>query len=223
MQPPLRGWPGRTHIEAMTKAADSNRADGVTGIILAGGRSVRLGRDKALVLVGGRPMIARVADALRPVTDEILVVGRAEDELAGVIDGPVRYVPDEAPDGGPLAGIMSGLAASSGGSSLVVGCDMPFLDPAMLRALAAQLGDYDAVAPVVRGVVQTTHAVYRCSLEAAIRSALRQGVRSPVRFLRRVRTRYVPEEELERLSPGLRSFLGVNTPEEWAAAERLAT
>lgn len=155
-------------------------------------------------------------------TTEMLVVGRAEDEPAGVIEGPFRYVPDLEQGGGPLVGILSGLAVASGECALVVGCDLPFLDPALLRALTALLDDHDAVAPVVGGVVQTTHAVYRCTLAPAIRAALGAGVRSPVRFLSSVRTRYVPEDELERLSPGLRSFMGVNTPEELAAAERLA-
>ncbi|MEK7216519.1 MAG: NTP transferase domain-containing protein, partial [Chloroflexota bacterium] len=142
--------------------------------------------------------------------------------LEDALGGAARYVPDPDQGGGPLVGILSGLSASTSECGLVVGCDMPFLDPVVLRALIALLGDHDAVAPVVGGVVQTTHAVYRRSLDASIRTALGTGVRSPVRFLSGVRTRYVPEDELERLSPGLQSFLGVNTPEELAAAERLA-
>ena len=196
--------------------------EGVSGIILAGGRSTRLGRDKALVTVGGRALIARVADALGQATGEIVVVGGSREALAAVLPLGVRFVPDAEGDGGPLVGIMSGLAASSGACSLVAGCDMPFLDPALLRALAALLGNHDAVAPVVGGTVQTTHAVYRRTLAPAMRQALSSGVRSPVRFLRGVRTRYVPEDELARLGLGLRSFTGVNTPEELAAAERLA-
>lgn len=194
-----------------------------TGIILAGGRSTRLGSDKALAAVGGLPLIVRVARALRAVCPLLIVAGRAPatggGELAGAVG--VTWVPDRRPGSGPLAGILGGLEASPTEVNLVVACDMPFLDPAALRELLRRLDGWEAVAPVHDGRVQATCAGYRRSLLPALRDAFAAGLRSPTDFLQRVRTRYVPAAELGSPDPG-RVFLGVNTPAALDEAQRLA-
>ena len=128
-------------------------------MILAGGRSRRMGRDKADLQVGGQSLLVRTACVLSEVVDEILVVGR--DSFSSALPHSVRAVPDEVPGIGPLGGLLSGLRRTTYPYAVVVACDLPFLDAGVLRHLLTLAPGYDAVVPFVGGHNQPLHAVYR--------------------------------------------------------------
>src|SRR6266850_3101175 len=130
----------------------------VTGVIQAGGRSVRMGgRPKALIELGGRPIIERVVAALTPAVDDMLVVTNTPELYAFL---GLAMVGDVYPDHGSLGGIYSGLRAAPGDAAFTVACDMPFLHPDVVRLVVARAGEGDVVIPRTDGQYETMHALY---------------------------------------------------------------
>jgi molybdenum cofactor guanylyltransferase len=186
-----------------------------SGVILAGGASSRMGRDKALLDLGGRPLIAVVAEKLRLVADEVII---AADDTSAYESFADRVVPDQFRGVGTLGGIHAGLAAARHELALVVGCDMPFLRPAVLARVAEAAAGFD-VAILRRGKwVEPMHAAYRRTCLPAIERAIRAGERRVISFFDEVRVHYLTAAEITPLDPDLRSFVNVNTPEDWQAA-----
>jgi len=193
----------------------------LSAIIFAGGMGTRLGGvKKALLEVGGAPVIQRVVDAVAPLADEVIVVDNDE-SLAHL---GLRIVPDVETRAGPLTALYSGLSAATTPLCLVVACDMPFLNPGLLQWLVKLASAVDVVMPVTEGQMDPMHAVYRREpcLDANDR-ALRRGEKRMISYLRDVRVREVAEPELRALDPDLRSFFNVNTPEDLELARRLAS
>lgn len=148
------------------------------GVILAGGKSSRMGRDKAWLSFFGQPLLTRVAGVVRNVTGDLWVSGR-DPSLFG-IDAP--WLPDETPDLGPAGGVLTMLAAT-GRACLVVSCDLPFLDEATLERLVATWRQRPATALmttyriVETGYVESLVAVYDPAGESRLRRHLAQGQR----------------------------------------------
>jgi molybdopterin-guanine dinucleotide biosynthesis protein A len=173
-----------------------------------------MGYDKALLELGGRPMIAVVAERLRAVAAEIVVAANATHLYAPFAD---RCVPDKYPGVGTLGGIHAGLAAAAHELALVVGCDMPFLNPTVLRWFVEAAEDADVVILRRGEWVEPLHAVYRQSCLPAIEASIGAGRRRVISFFDAVRVRYVDLAEIAHLDPELSSFRNINTPEEWQA------
>jgi len=187
----------------------------LSGLVLAGGASRRMGRDKALLELDGRPLIQIVVERLMRVCSEVLIVSGDVAPYAGF---GVPVVQDRFPDVGVLGGLHAGLDAASHELTLAVGCDMPFLKPKVLRAFAGWAEGFD-VALLRRGeYVEPLHAAYRRTCLPAIERVIRAGRRRIISFFPEVRVRYVAPEEIRVLDPELDSFRNVNTPEEWEAA-----
>lgn len=194
---------------------------GAAGVVLAGGRSRRMGTPKAALDWHGRPLLAHVLAALAPSCAPLLVVGAVGQELPRV---DAQVVRDAVPDGGPVAGVAAGLAAAAragAGAAVVCSTDLPLLHPAFVARLQALLrpGD-EAVVPVLEGRVQPLVAVYRTGLAA--RAAELAESAAPVRALltgaRQVGAELLlADEALRAADPGLASVRGVNTPAELAA------
>lgn len=182
-----------------------------SGAVLVGGESRRMGADKALLPFRGRRMIEWVVEALSGVVDEVLLVGRGADRLAGL---GLPTLEDRLPGGGPLAGIYTALEAARHPHCLVVACDMPFLDPALLAYLLEQAPGWDAVVPRPQDHLEPLHAVYARSCLPVIRDMLAAGELCPLDLYPRVRVRYVEEEEIAAFRGGRRSFVNFNTPED---------
>lgn len=183
---------------------------GAVGAILAGGASLRMGTDKALVPVGGTPMVEWVAAALRAVVDDVVVVGRGE-PLAGI-----PAIPDAGPGRrGPLPGLATALRHSAGRPVLLVAVDHPLVRPATLAALLGVLED-EAVVPVDGGVRQTTCAAYPAGLVGAAEEEDRAGG-SVQSLLDRVPHRGVQPGEWARWGEDGRSWFSVDTPAEATA------
>jgi molybdenum cofactor guanylyltransferase len=196
-------------------------ADAVTPVILAGGAGTRLGgANKALLEVGGRRVIDRLLDAVRPLGAEIVIVNN-DGSLAGLAG--TRVVPDREPGAGALMGLYSGLAAVATPLATATACDMPFVSTALLRGLLALAAEHDAVVPLVGDQPEPLHAVYRTDCLPAIEAALGRGQKRLISFFDSVRVRYVTEAEIRRWDPELRSFLNVNRPDDLALAEALAS
>jgi molybdopterin-guanine dinucleotide biosynthesis protein A len=192
----------------------------VTGVIQAGGKSTRMGgRPKALLELGGRRIIERVLDAVRPVVDDVLIVTNTP-ELYGFLGVPM--VADAYPEHGSLGGIFTGLAAASGDAAFTVACDMPFLHRDVARLLVDRAGEGDVVIPRVGEQLETLHAVYGKACLPAIEARLRAGRLKIVGFFPDVRVVEVPEAEVARHRAPDVVFMNVNTPEELARAHTLA-
>jgi molybdopterin-guanine dinucleotide biosynthesis protein A len=194
---------------------------GVSGVILAGGASRRMGRDKAFLEIGGQPLIARVAGQLRAVCEEVIVAANDGARYAPFGD---RCVPDVYPGVGTLGGIHAGLQAAAHDLVLIVACDMPFLKLEVLVwfvELAARTngaGGADLVILKHEQGVEPLHAVYRKSCLPAIEATIRSGERCAFAFYDQIRVRYVAPEEIAALDPELRSFRNLNTPGQWHEA-----
>jgi molybdenum cofactor guanylyltransferase len=188
--------------------------DKLSAVVLCGGESRRMGgADKALIDFGGRPLAARVFDALRPLSDDLLVVSNR----TGVFEAfGVRVVPDWNPPRGPLGGIAAGLRAARHELALVAACDMPFLDGTFLLTLAgrADAEGADAVVPLLDGQYEPLHAVYRKSCLPAVERCLAAGDNRAFAFYDAVRLVLVPEAEWRLLDPEGLSLANVNTPDD---------
>lgn len=194
----------------------------VTGIILAGGGSTRLGRDKASEVVNGRPLLQWAAERLEQAAAEIVVVKAAGQRLPSIeTRTPLKVTEDILPGRGPLAGIHSGLQSASHELSIAVGCDMPLLCVPLLRYLCELAEGHDVVMPTRGGQPQPLHAVYRRSCVAAMERELRAGRQRVISFLGAVRVRYVAEEEWARYDGEGLSFFNVNTEEDLQQASLL--
>jgi molybdopterin-guanine dinucleotide biosynthesis protein A len=190
---------------------------GLSGIVLAGGHSQRMGRDKALLELEGRTLIARVLDRLSSLCDE-LVISANDVELYA--DLPARVVPDVIPGRGALSGIHAGLTAIRNERAMVVACDMPFLSLPLLRYMTVIAPGYDVVVPRWGGYYEPLHAVYSVNCVEPIVQLVAEGPRRMIELYRRVRVREVTEGEVRLFDADL-SFVNVNTPEEWAEVQRL--
>ena len=192
----------------------------MTSIILAGGKSSRLRRNKALEIIGGKSLVQRVVERLALVSDQILIVGSPA-QLCLSSDYGVEYRADLYPDKGPLGGIYTGLVASGSLYNLVVACDMPFLNIELLRYMIKLSSGFDAVIPEVEGI-QPLHAVYCRGCLDGIRTQLESDQLKIAYFLKMVNVRYVDEAECQSFDPQLLSFFNVNSQADLARANILA-
>ena len=180
---------------------------------------MRLGREKALEKLGKETLLERVINCLSLLGDKILIViaqGQSYPPLS-----PAEIVVDLYLNKGALGGIYTGLSASKSPYSLVVACDMPFLNLALLRYLIGLSPNFDAVVPRVKGEVEPLHAVYSRNCLVPIQKQIEQGNLKIRDFLPRVRVRYVEEEEINRFDPQHLSFFNINTQADLKRAKAL--
>jgi molybdenum cofactor guanylyltransferase len=183
----------------------------VSGVILAGGKSRRMGGSpKALLPFGGRPLIEHIAETLRSVLPDCLVVTNTP-ELYASLDLPM--VGDVFPEGGSRGGIYSGLRAVSGDAAVCVACDMPFLSPRLVAYLAGRSTEADVMVPDAGGELQTLHAVYSKTCLPVMEQRLRTG-----RLFEDVRVVRVPVDDIERFADPDVAFMYLNAPEDLARA-----
>jgi len=176
-----------------------------TVIILAGGRSSRMGRDKSMLPVTGKPMIRHVYEQISPFFAQVLISSN-EPALHGFLGATV--VADEVGGKGPMMGIVSALRASASDVNFVIACDMPDVDTGLMRAMLRQARDCDAVVPKVGAdLYEPLFAVYRKSVLPAMEEILRSGNNKIIDSYSRYRVRYVD-------LPG-RQFSNINTRAEY--------
>jgi molybdopterin-guanine dinucleotide biosynthesis protein A len=190
-----------------------------SGIILAGGKGSRIKRNKALItLPDGKPLIQRSIGVLRDIFTEILIVANQRETYK---DFGVRIVEDLIKGKGPLGGILTGLAYSTSYLNFVIGCDMPFPQPALIRLLLERRSGYDVVIPEAGGEVEPLFAMYSKSCLPVIMDHLQKGELRVRRVLTELRVRKVGEEEIESVDPERLSFFNVNTDKDLKKAQAM--
>jgi molybdopterin-guanine dinucleotide biosynthesis protein A len=195
--------------------------------ILAGGASRRMGQDKALLRLEGdsAPLLARVVDRVASLVDELFIVSPDREDYRR-FGAPI--VTDRFPGEGPLGGIVTALGATQCDWCLIVACDMPFLNGALLRWMIGLRGDAEVIVPVTPGesrqgrtdVAHIAHALYRVSALPAIECLMARGERQAAKLLTETRAIPIGVEQLVRFDPGLRSLFSVNTPADLELASR---
>ena len=181
-----------------------------TAVILAGGESRRMGRDKAEVMFQGETLLDRAIANLEPLFANIVVSVRhpLSIKLPQVVDA----------GGGPMAGLVTALEDVRTDWIFAIGVDMPFIVPAVLKYMAAEREGRDAVLAEVEGYLQPMPAFYaRSSCLPAMQSRIAQGCRSLMRLMPLLNSAVLTEKDLRLLDPDLRSFVDFDTPEDMAA------
>lgn len=197
-----------------------------TGIILAGGRSIRFGGgNKALAELEGRPVIRRVAEVVGDVVDELVVNCRSDQvqnirqALSGVAREP-RFALDEIPDRGPVAGMAKALRISSAPTAVVTACDMPFLDPSFLDSLFDEAEGEPGAVPVYDGCPQPLCAAYSVDETGrtchAVLASDENALQDVIACLEPV---IIPEEAV-RSRTHASTFINVNTRDKLHAIRR---
>ena len=191
-------------------------------IALAGGKGLRFGRDKILETIGNKNLLERVVFTLSFFGSDIIIVTATKQSLPLFIDYPkLRVITDTYPNKGPLGGVYTGLAASALFYNLVVACDMPFLNRALLRYMVQLSPNFDLVIPRLGDMIEPLHAVYSKNCVAPIEYLLKQGNLQVAQLLTLVRVRYVEAEEINRFDPEHLSFFNVNTEADLKRAREL--
>ena len=194
-----------------------------TAVVLAGGKSRRLGRDKAVEPVGGLPLIQRVLARLAQVAGDAVVVVNDESRASELpLPDAVRAAVDLFPEGGSLGGIYTGLRAAKTEWAVAVACDMPFLNVPLLEHILSQRERADVVVPVLEGRPEPTHAAYSKACLPHMERRLRANDLKIARFFDEVRVSYVAQSEVERFDPEHLSFFNVNTEQDLERAVQLA-
>lgn len=199
----------------------------LTIVIQAGGQSSRMGEDKALKPFLGKPLITRVIERLTPIADEIIVTtNRPTDyEFLGHLTGS-RLVPDLKPGRGPLGGLYTAIASASHPCVAVVACDMPFASRVLIERATSLLVEEEAdvvIAKTDEGY-EPFHAVYRReTCIRAIESAIEADKWKVIAWFPQVKVRELNADEVRQLDPSGLCFWNLNTPEEFAEAERRAS
>lgn len=174
-----------------------------------------MGKDKAFLRVEGMPMIEHVLRALRKSTERVIIVTNTPEAYASY---DALVITDAGDKRGPLTGIYSGLLRSPDEYNLVVACDMPFLNSRLLSYMAGLARSYDVVLPKIGDFIEPLHAVYRRSLLPVIEDHIKREQRKIRSIFTGLRVRHVTEEEIDRIDPMRRSFINLNTPEEYKEA-----
>ena len=194
----------------------------ISCIVLAGGKGLRLGRDKVQEVVGNRNLLQWVISQLSSLNNNIIVVTASDKTLLRFISYPeVRIVTDTYPGKGALGGIYTGLTVSNSFYNLVVAGDMPFLNQALLRYIIQISADFDVVVPQLGKLTEPLHAVYSKSCLAPIERLLSQGNIKVRALFDSVKVRYVDAGEIDRFDPKHLSFFNINTEADLAMARQL--
>jgi molybdenum cofactor guanylyltransferase len=193
----------------------------MSGLILCGGGSRRMGTSKALLEFGGEALLTRVAKVIAAVADPIVIVAAPEQSLPSLPSGCV-VVEDHYPREGPLGGLVTGIGhlAERDGYTFVCGCDYPFLTEGFLRALLNKADGEDVVS-VAAERKQPLGAWYRTGALAGAESLFAEGERRLTAFYDGLRSREVKGAELKGQDLD-RVTMSINSPEELEVAKRLA-
>ena len=191
---------------------------GLAAAILAGGRARRLGEiDKSALTIDGETIMERLLGVLASVTPHIFAVG---DRYGAATAAGLRVVPDAIPDSGPLGGVYTAIVSSPCDRTLVVGCDMPFLTGPFLRYLAER-SETLSVMPRTANGYEPLCAIYARETAAALRERLDRGERQAAHPPGGVQVIEVGAEELAAFDPDGLLFVNVNSPHDYARAQRM--
>jgi molybdenum cofactor guanylyltransferase len=189
-------------------------------IILSGGKSRRMGTNKALLPISEKPNIERIRDELKSKFEDMVLVTNHQETYEFL---NLKMVGDRYPGKGPLAGIHAGLLASNQEVNLVVACDMPFVSAGLGAVLVENLREYDAVVPIIEGTMHPLFAVYRKKSIKVIENCLENNSLRMIHLLDQLNVLYMTEENLQSYKHDSlpQIFFNMNHPEEYQFAKRL--
>jgi len=190
----------------------------MTGIILAGGKSQRMGEDKAFLDSGGVPLFERVYRIFREIFSEIIIV--ANDVIPFErYEAILRR--DIILGKGALGGLYTGIYHSSNYHAFCSACDMPFLNPRVIKYMEKERDEYDVIVPKTHDGLHPLHAIYSKKCLNPISQSLDRNDLKIVNFFQQVRVRYIEEMEIREFDPHMRSVINVNTEEEMEAVRNI--
>jgi FdhD protein len=201
-----------SHPERLDIASPEGKVKGVTGVILAGGLCSRMGSNKALLPHHGCRFIEGIYRTLSELFEEMIVVTNTPEQYQFL---PCPKVPDIYPGKGVLAGIHAGLSRSKDPAIFVVACDMPYLNGELIRHLISLSEGVDMVYPMSAGGFEPLHSLYGKGCLPALEDLLQSDERRVKALLPRVRVREVAAEEVARFDPEFKSFININTPDDY--------
>ena len=195
----------------------------VTGIILAGGKSLRLGRNKATETVGGVPLLERVIKRLTPITSRIVIVTADDINCFSKITS-IEVITDIYLRKGPLSGPYTGLCSSHTITNIVVACDMPFLNTELLEHMTKILPSFDAIVPRwPNGQVEPLHAAYSISCLSTMKKHLENNQLSIIHCLKKMHVLHLNKRGFSKFDPEFLSFFNINNQADIDLANKLAT
>jgi molybdenum cofactor guanylyltransferase len=183
----------------------------MTGIILSGGKSLRMGENKAFIEIEGVPIIRRIDALFKELFQEVVIVTNEKELFTNL--GSKIYT-DLLPDKGALGGLYTGLSFSNFHYSFCVACDMPFIKKSLVEYLIKNVEDADVIVPKTNDGLQPLHAVYSKNCLNPIKKIIERGKYKILDFYDMVKVRIVEEDNFSFLDPIGESFINVNTPEE---------
>ena len=191
-------------------------------VIQAGGKSSRMGSDKALMPFLGRPLIERVIQRLIHLADEMLITTNVPDEYRFL---NIPLIPDKIPGRGALGGLYTALEAASHPLVAVIACDLPFVNAGILLLSQHALIDtrIDAVIPSTKQGLEPLHAVYRReTCLPAVKDAIANNQWRLISWHQAVTVHIIGENEIQRCDPDGLAFWNLNTPQAFQEAENIA-
>ena len=198
--------------ERIDLSIPKEKITGVSCVILAGGKSIRMGSNKALLPYRGGRLIEAIHRQMTEIFTEVILVTNNPEQYEFL---PCRKAPDLFTDGGALAGIHSGLRQSSNPAIFVVACDMPFLNNGLIRHLAGRADKGSVIIPEGPAGLEPLHAVYGRGCLAAIEESLTSGKKRVISFFDHVEIIKVNAEQIATFDPSFTSFSNINTPDEY--------
>lgn len=190
----------------------NDKIKGVTGVILAGGSSRRMGTNKALLELEGVALIEHIYRKLATLFQEVIIVTNTPADYDFI---PCRKVSDVFTAAGSIAGLHAGLVHSSFDTIFVTACDMPNLDSDLIRHLHSLHGEHAATIPFSQGGQEPLHAFYSRSCSNVFSAAIKQGDRKILEIIKQLDVKLIPWDRIKSLPGAAHSFLNVNTPEEF--------
>ena len=180
----------------------------ITGIILAGGKSSRMGTDKALMQFQGEKLIERTMRTFRSVFPQIMIITNTPLDY---LDQDAGIATDIFPGKGPLGGIYTGLFYSPTEYAFVAACDQPFFNPEFICHMIDRIGPYDIVVPQTERGPEPLHAIYSRKCVGRIHALLGENRLKITGFYKSFRTLYIPSAEYSKFEPGEKMFYNMNT------------
>lgn len=196
--------------------------DAICGVVLAGGKSRRMGRNKSLMPFQGKALITQATDVLSALFPEVVIVCDALSHSEKIYAQlPFRVLCDQTAGLGPIAGIETALQSLPGKGLFVVAADMPFLKHRVIKEMLSHVTGYDLVIPKLEGRLHPLHAFYAPTCLPNIREAIRSKTLALHLLSTQVRTCFFPEEIFRKIDPDLISVFNINTPKTLTEAEAL--
>jgi molybdopterin-guanine dinucleotide biosynthesis protein A len=189
----------------------------ITGVILSGGKSIRMGKNKAFIQVEGVPIVERIHRLFQELFEEVIIVTN-EKNLFSKFDS--RICSDLIPGKGALGGLYTGIVFSSFNYSFCVACDMPFIKKSLVSYLIENAANEDVIVPRTKDGLQPLHAIYSKNCVDPIRKSIEEGKSKIVDIYDQVNVKIIDEKDFLCFDPRRESFINVNTPEELGSLRR---